>query len=259
MVSSLQLGGVKNLHVDIGHIGIFSALANAANLDAFIKQKMFDALQRKSTPEITEVCELAGLNAESRSWFETLATLFGTGESIEEAVQCLNCREADVVAAVKQLRDFISLVQQRMPDLAVHFDMPELRGYEYHTGLIFSVFVEGHGREIARGGRYDDVGKAFGRATDRPPDLVQTCVRLCVTGLDQKATARAVLAPNLDDESLRTAVLKLRASGERVVTALPESMSGAIEDDSQITSSFDRQLVKQGGNWIIQPLQQKSQ
>ena len=255
MVSSLQLGGVKNLHVDIGHIGIFSALANAANLDAFIKQKMFDALQRKSTPEITEVCELAGLNAESRSWFETLATLFGTGESIEESVQCLNCREADVVAAVKQLRDFISLVQQRMPDLAVHFDMSELRGYEYHTGLIFSVFVEGHGREIARGGRYDDVGKAFGRA--RPATGFSADMReiMRVTGLDQKATARAVLAPNLDDESLRTAVLKLRASGERVVTALPESTLGAIEVDSQITSSIDRQLVKQGGNWIIQPLQ----
>jgi ATP phosphoribosyltransferase regulatory subunit HisZ len=106
-----------------------------------------------------------------------------------------------------------------LPDLPVSFDLADLRGYHYHSGVVFAAYCTGHPGAIALGGRYDKVGKSFGRgrpATGFSLDLRELCQ------LAPAAEAgRAILAPAAGDQALREAVAALRAGGEIVIEALP--------------------------------------
>ena len=130
---------------------------------------------------------------------------------------------------------------------ALYFDLAELSGYRYYTGIVFSAFVPGHGRAIARGGRYDGIGRAFGReraATGFGADLRQW--------LSLSASAATpltgILAPDIDDDTLWVEIMRLRAEGQRVVRRLSADKSPAAE------FGCDRELVKRDGKWKIEVL-----
>ena len=124
--------------------------------------------------------------------------------------------EADVFDVLQRK----SLPEAQTPALAVHVDLAELRGYHYHTGVVFAAFVEEHGRELARGGRYDYVGEAFGRG--RPATGFSSDLNV-LTRVANRAAAQAsvILAPVADDAALHARVHELRTAGEIVVQALP--------------------------------------
>ena len=128
---------------------------------------------------------------------------------------------------------------------ALYFDLAELSGYHYYTGVVFSAFVPGYGQAIARGGRYDGIGRTFGRdraATGFGADLRQW-LRVSAAAVP---VLTGVLAPNDDDAALQEEIARLRAEGQRVVLRLPGDKSPASE------VGCDRELVKKGGRWIIQ-------
>ena len=128
---------------------------------------------------------------------------------------------------------------------ALYFDLAELSGYHYYTGVVFSAFVPGHGRAIARGGRYDGIGKAFGReraATGFGADL-RRWLKLSATA---PAPLTGILAPDSEDPTLLQQVTDLRTQGERVVMWLPGEKSSAAE------LGCNRLLAKKGGRWIVE-------
>jgi len=133
--------------------------------------------------------------------------------------------------------------------LPMSFDLAELRGYRYHTGVVFAALVPGHGEAIARGGRYDDVGRYFGRA--RPATGFSTDLRTLLRLGDAEATAphdSGIFAPSGADPALCAAIRDLRAGGERVVRALPGQAGGAAE------AGCDRELVRGDRGWEVAPI-----
>ncbi|MBA1331021.1 ATP phosphoribosyltransferase regulatory subunit, partial [Candidatus Endoriftia persephone str. Guaymas] len=111
----------------------------------------------------------------------------------------------------------------------IHFDLAELRGYHFHTGVVFAAFVPGSGREIARGGRYDQIGKVFGRA--RPATGFSTDLKTLIR-LGNSADVpqpEAIFAPWSDDPALAAEVERLRVAGQRVISGLPGQQGGAQE------------------------------
>jgi len=134
-----------------------------------------------------------------------------------------------------------------MNNVRLHLDLAELRGYHYQTGIVFAAFVAGHGQEIARGGRYDDIGKVFGRA--RPATGFSTDLKSLVdlsADNNQINSSSVIYAPVSDDDSLRQAIAELRANGEQVIEALPGQMAGAAE------MNCDRILVQRDGQWLVE-------
>jgi ATP phosphoribosyltransferase regulatory subunit len=150
-----------------------------------------------------------------------------------------------VTRALDELEAVADLVAKRPEAPTLYFDLAELSGYHYYTGVVFSAFVPGYGQAIARGGRYDGIGRTFGRdraATGFGADLRQW---LRVSAATVPALT-GVLAPNGDDAALQAEIARLRTEGQRVVTRLPGDKSPASE------FGCDRELVKKGGRWIIQ-------
>ena len=247
MLATLQLTDVADVHMDLGHVGIYRGLARAANLSGAVEQQLFDALQRKAVDEVQALT--ADLPKDLGNMLRALCELCGGREVLAEARVRLGRAPASVLAALDDLLAIADRLASRYPDLPLYFDLGELRGYHYHTGVVFAVFVPGEGQSIAQGGRYDDIGADFGRA--RPATGFSTDLKTLVTlgnmALDQPIPG--IWAPDSHDPYLWYEVKRLRSDGQRVVQALPgQEVASASE------AGCDRQLLLRDGRWQVAAL-----
>ncbi len=159
MLDALQAAGLRNIQLDIGHVGIYRALVEQAGLSAELEESLFKALQSKAADEVGALC--AGLDAESAQALTALTQLYGGTETLKAARAALP-DNARIHAALDTLAHLVDSLQGNGIELAL--DLAELRGYGYHSGVVFAAYTGGHSRAIALGGRYDEAGKAFGAA-----------------------------------------------------------------------------------------------
>ncbi|GAB3250050.1 ATP phosphoribosyltransferase regulatory subunit [Chitinimonas naiadis] len=240
MRECLKLAGIEHVHLDIGHIGLFLALADEAGLADEARESVFHAIQQKDVPTLTGL--VSNLPAGLRDGLVALPGLYGDVSILAAAERQLPAI-AGVKIALQALRELSEALTAR--GIQVSFDLAELRSGYYHTGLVFAAYAEGWANAIARGGRYDHVGAQFGRprpATGFSLDLKELAWQLPVA-----AARPAILAPNVLDAKLAGAIRDLRAAGETVVVKL-----GDIVDVEELHA--DRELVDQGGEWQVQSL-----
>ncbi len=243
MLESLRLAGIDELFLDLGHVGIFRGLARQAGLDQSQELALFDALQRKAVPEIEALVTRFGVAERVGEMLTALAWLSGD-DAIDRARDALAGADAEVRRELDQLERLAALLAERHPELPVHFDLAELRGYHYHTGMVFAAYLPGMGQEIARGGRYDDIGALFGRA--RPACGFSTDLnQLLRLGRLRAPDGGCIFAPADADPALAQRVDALRREGERVVQALPGQTGGAVEMGCR------RALRRQGQEWVV--------
>jgi ATP phosphoribosyltransferase regulatory subunit len=161
LVSSLTTAGVRGLHLDLGHMGVYRALERAAGIGAKGDDTaLFDALRTKDQPGVRALTKR--LPAAWRSALEALPTLYGPAT---EVLRAARARLPDIPSIANALASLDALSAAAAPLVeTLHIDLADLRGYHYHNGAIFSVFTAGVPNAIANGGRYDGIGKAFGRA-----------------------------------------------------------------------------------------------
>ena len=153
---ALELGGVKKGRVDIGHVAVFRALAQDADVGAEREAALFEALQRKDLPALKDLS--TRMPAKSREALLLLPSLYGGAEVLDEAEAKLPALP-EIKRALATLRKLAKACK-----FPASFDLAELRGYHYHSGVVFDAYCDGVTGAVARGGRYDEVGKAFGRA-----------------------------------------------------------------------------------------------
>jgi ATP phosphoribosyltransferase regulatory subunit len=222
MLETLALAGVEDVHVDLGHVGIFRGLARRAGLEGEQESALHDALQRKARDEIAELLDTTPADALTASMLTALAELNGDESVLGQARRRLAAVDEEVLAALDRLERIAAVVKARFPGTPLHVDLAELRGYRYHTGVVFAALVPGHGQEVARGGRYDEIGSAFGHAraaTGFSTDLKSLLSVARASRGDVDATA--IHAPWSSEPELIALVKKLRGEGRRVVYELP--------------------------------------
>lgn len=244
MLAALQAAGLDRIHMDLGHVGVFRELAAAARLGAEIEGELFDALQRKSAPEIGSLLAQCDIAADMRQNLVALVELNGGDEVLEQARQQLAKAPPAVRQSLDTLQAVAAATRREHPALPLYFDLAELRGYQYYTGVVFSAFIPGQGHAVAQGGRYDGIGRAFGRAraaTGFSADL-RLLLKLAPGGA---GTAPGILAPYVQAPSLQERIRALRATGERVVVRLPGAGGSAAEN------GCDRELVERDGTWTV--------
>jgi ATP phosphoribosyltransferase regulatory subunit len=202
---------------------------------------LYDALQRKARGEIAQIMSTTAANGGAGAMIQVLAELNGDESVFAAARAALAGAASQVHTALDRLERTAEVVRARFPDTPLHVDLAELRGYRYHTGLVFAALVPGHGQEVARGGRYDEIGSAFGHA--RPATGFSTDLKSLLSLAGAGAEPRdslAIRAPWSSDPALIALVKALRGQGERVVYELPGEHGGA-----------GRRLCKRGGNWQV--------
>lgn len=163
MLDTLELAGVREVHVGLGHVAIYRGFVAGLSLDAIDEADLFDILQRKSHPDFAAFAAARELPRADIDRIAVLMDLNGGAEVLERARRQLP-DDAEVAAALDGLERAVTELRRRRPEVGLHIDLAELRGYRYQTGMVFAAFVPGHGRELARGGRYDGAGREFGLA-----------------------------------------------------------------------------------------------
>lgn len=241
-LKALDRVGVEEVHLDLGHVGIFRQLIAQAGLLAEQEYLLFDALQRKAQNEIDAALQDYGVDPKLRHKFVALTHLNGGNEVLAEAEQMLI--ETGAKRALATLKETAALIEKHLPQLPIHFDLGEIRGYHYHTGLVFAAYVPGCGRAIVQGGRYDDIGQVFGRsqpATGFSMDLKEL-VTISKASLPPR---RGIYASWSANPAFESKVASLRQQGERVIYGF----SGTADEPE--TLGCDRELVLQAGQWRI--------
>lgn len=237
MLDSLRLSGLDRVRLDLCHAGVLAALLDLEPAAAALGEALFDALAAKDVPRLNELT--AGLSAVPRDALRALPSLYGDASVLDEA----RARLPNLPVIGRALDDLAFLARQAN-GAELMIDLADMRGYAYHSGVMFSAYVDGVPNAVARGGRYDHVGQAYGRA--RPATGFSLDLREVARISPVDARGSAVLAPWNHDEPLLAAVASLRDAGEVVIQALP----GHNHDLDEF--AFDRVLVERDGKWQVE-------
>jgi len=257
MLNTLELAGVKQIHIDLAHVGIYRGLVESTEMTSELETQLFDALSRKSLPDLDALATAADIvsskeNAVVIRLIRDIANLSGGIDAlnqIREKVEKLDSLLPSVVNAIDELQAITLQIQKRFSNVHIGFDFCELRGYNYHTGILFSAFSTNYGHALAKGGRYNDIGKDFGEsrpATGFSADL-KSLVRLVEKSkVNATESAIGILAPAGDDESLLEKITDLRKT-KRVVQQLSAN-------DTHETYNCEKRLVLANGEWQLKDL-----
>lgn len=240
MLKCLSVAGLSKIHLDLGHVGVFRSLIRSASISSHLEIELFSTLQAKDLSTLKELCN--PLPSSTRDALMLLPTLYGGNRVLIDAAKWLP-DYPEIRTALNEL----SVVQQEMTSIVedIAFDLADLRGYHYHTGIVFAAYVNGNSNAIALGGRYDEIGKAFGRA--RPATGFSMDLRDLSKLVKPTSYPKAISAPfQKNNKELDTMIEQLRKAGHIVVIELPGQ-----QNDCQ---TCDRRVVLQNGQWIIEEI-----
>lgn len=241
MGRALGIAGVEEVTLSVGHVGVFGSLCRLARVPAGQEAELLAALQSKDVPALGEL--IAGLDAPLERSLRMLPELYGGAAVLAQARRAMP-RDPELDAALDQLEALARHFEGRSPRLS--FDLSDLRGYHYHSGMVFAAFAPGWAGALALGGRYDQVGRAFGRA--RPATGFSMDLRELADVRRGSARRPGILAPAGEDPRLAEQIERLRAAGEAVVRELP----GHDWDPGEV--NCDRRLVLRGGVWNVEAI-----
>jgi ATP phosphoribosyltransferase regulatory subunit len=240
MMKALAASGVNAAYLDVGHVTVFRSLIRRAEAGRELETELFRAMQLKDVPEIRRLCR--AFDGRTRDALVLLPELYGGPEVLRLAHRKLPAYP-EIRAALRTL----AALSQRLRDIA-HircFDLAELRGYYYHSGVVFAAYAEGSSNALALGGRYDEVGKAFGRA--RPATGFSMDLRELASAAPGGTPHSGILAPyQPGNAALQRRIDALRGRGEIVIEDLPGHSSSRSE------LNCGRRLVRRAGRWLVE-------
>ncbi|KAF3977899.1 MAG: ATP phosphoribosyltransferase regulatory subunit [Methylococcales symbiont of Iophon sp. n. MRB-2018] len=247
MLEMLAITGLQKVHLDLGHVGIYRGLSQQAGLSQQQETELFEVLQRKAKTDLDELLDSFNIEQKFKTLFITLSALNGGSDVLVKAKEILADTNETVTMALTELQAISDLLRVRFSALTISFDLSELRGYNYHTGIVFAAFVAEVGREIARGGRYDNIGEFFGRA--RPATGFSADLRLLSSLAESiEETTKRIYAPHINDSDLNAMVRELRAKGVTVIQQLPGHQQEC--DELQCTEILEKENQK----WIVRSI-----
>ena len=243
-LEGLRAAGARSLSVDMADVRIVSSLLADARISSASLSRLHAALAAKDASELAELLAAEpSISKASADGLTALLQLYGDDKVLAEAAKALKTVPG-ALAALDDLRWLATHVASLGGGVAVGFDLADLRGYAYYSGTRFAIY--GQGAELARGGRYDEVGAVFGRR--RPAVGFSLDLKELVSVLAPRPLQAAVRAPWGEAVALRQAIAALRAQGETVACVLPGHEHEVNEFDC------DRELAEVAGQWVVRSL-----
>lgn len=248
MLASCARLGVQEPVMTLGHVGVFRALMALSGMQPDAAQSALDVLQRKSLPEWSGWIEAQGesVPARARQAWQALPGLCGApAEVFARCEQVLSGISLQLDAALARLKSVVQHLNLTHPQLSLHVDLTDLRGFQYHTGVVFALVDAERRRQLASGGRYDDIGAAFGRARPATGFSLDLRQLLDLALPATPARHKRVLAPAVADLSLVQRIGQLRQEGHTVVIGFPDL------DWASQRAQCDGELVNDSGRWVL--------
>ena len=235
----LRVAGVRDFSVDLADVRIVRSLLAGIPVEAQVLRSVHTALASKDASELAQLTR--SFPEASRQGLKALLSLYGGVEVLDEAENALK-----FFPAVKSVLSNLRSMAARLGDVPITFDLADLRGYAYYSGLRFGMYAPGASDALVRGGRYDEVGAVFGR--NRPAAGFSLDIKQLVAVVPPRPLKAAIRAPWGESPDVQAAIAALREKGETVVCVLPGHESEVDE------FRCDRELVNSAGQWTVQSL-----
>jgi ATP phosphoribosyltransferase regulatory subunit len=246
MLQSLSIAGITKTHLDLGHVAVFRGLVKGAGISNEMETQLFCTLQSKDVSGLRDLCSNLDKTVDKKVHraLMLLPELYGDKKILEDARKLLP-DFPEIQTALNELESVSSELSPLVDTLS--FDLADLRGYQYHTGMVFAAYAKGCPNAVALGGRYDEIGKAFGRS--RPATGFSMDLRELSGLVKPTPYPKGVLASyKKSDKSLDKEIERLRSEGQIVVINLPG------HQNDQDALDCDRQLVMDQGVWKIEKI-----
>jgi ATP phosphoribosyltransferase regulatory subunit len=240
LLKTLSIAGLDKIYLDLSHAGILNGILADQKLDNETTEVLYGLLQTKDRPRLSKWA--SSLPAKTAEALMALTELNGPCAEVLAKAKKVLPKHAAVDQAMLDLERLVAAVSSSS-GLELSIDLADLRGYQYHSGVMFAVYVDKLPQPIARGGRYDHVGQAFGRS--RPATGFSLDLLTLANLSPLKVRKLAILAPWLEDAALSKAIAALRDSGEVVIQVMAGEKVEAAEYEC------DRELVKQTNSWEV--------
>jgi ATP phosphoribosyltransferase regulatory subunit len=238
LINALHAIGIEQVHLDFSHVNVFGSLIESSQINPQLEQDLYAALKSKDQSAVAALT--TGLDNTTREALLHLTELNGDKAILAKAAKLLPS-----TPAIQQALDSLAQVADGLQDLgvSVSFDLSELRGYHYHSGIVFAAYAQGYKGPLALGGRYDEVGQAFGRA--RPATGFSLDLRGVVTALAPAQSEMAIFAPAKSDSTLTAKIAALRAEGHVVI----QELAGVESDFSEL--NCNKKLEHYNSGWHV--------
>ena len=230
LIKTLNIIGIKSPVFDFNHLDIFTSLIASSNIERDLLDRLYEAMQKKDQSEVKSLTQ--SLDKKNREALIALVSLYGDVNILKEAEKVLPQDKA-----IKNALQFLNQIDKALKesDIKISYDLSDIRGYQYHDGLVFSVYADQCYSPIALGGRYDNIGASFGRK--RPATGFTMDLKNIVTLFPNGKKAKAILAPQGNDAGLEKAIESLRQQGDVVAIDL-------FGDMNAIQNNCDRILIQ---------------
>ena len=230
LIKTLNTIGIKTPVFDFNHLDIFTSLIASSNIERDLLDRLYEAMQKKDQSEVKSLTQ--SLDKKNREAFIALVSLYGDVNILKEADKVLPQDKA-----IKNALQFLNQIDKALKEyeIKISYDLSDIRGYQYHNGLVFSVYADQCYSPIALGGRYDNIGASFGRK--RPATGFTMDLKNIVTLFPNGKKAKAILAPQGNDAGLQKAIETLRQQGDIVAIDL-------FGDMNAIQNNCDRILIQ---------------
>ena len=247
LLQTLRLAGLERVYLDLSHAGVLAGILADVSLAPEQMETLYGLLQTKDRPSLATWSQ--ALPTDCAKALLALTHLNGpSSEVLKKARQGEFAlpNNLKVQESLLQLEALLTSIAELEPATEISIDLADLRGYQYHTGVMFAAYIADLAQPIARGGRYDQVGAAFGRAR---PATGFSLDLLTLASLSKASALRlAIRAPWVNDSALEAQIMQLRQAGEVVI----QVKEGEVFLSTQYRC--DRELVQQGKNWVVTPL-----
>lgn len=246
MLECLSISGINQIHLDLGHVAVFRGLIKTAAIPTELETELYSILQAKDIAALKALCSDLNkyVDEKTKQALMLLPELYGDKKILAQASRFLPDHPE-----IKMALMALEAVEKELKSVVntIAFDLADLRGYHYHSGMVFAAYAKGCSNAIALGGRYDEIGKAFGRS--RPATGFSADLRELARLIKPEPCAKGIMAPfEKNNQVLEDKIKKLRQAGEIVIVELPGQQS------DKYASNCDRELVLQRGDWVIREL-----
>jgi len=241
LLKTLSVAGLEKVYLDLSHAGILTGILDGQNLDKATVESLYSLLQSKDRPRLNQWASC--LPARVSEALMALTELNGPCTEVLAKAKKVLPKHVAIDQALVDLERLVFAAVKMSTNLELSIDLADLRGYQYHSGVMFAAYVDQLPQPIARGGRYDHVGQAFGRPRPATGFSLDLLTLANLSPLNQRKLA--ILAPWIDDAQLSEVITSLRSQGE-VVIQIP---AGTTVEATEY--QCDRGLVKQGNSWEV--------
>jgi ATP phosphoribosyltransferase regulatory subunit len=241
LLKTLSVAGLNKIYLDLSHAGVLEGILDGQAIMKADIETLYGLLQTKDRPRLSIWAK--ALPAKSAEALMALTELNGPCAQVLASAKKSLPKHPLIEAALAQLEKLVAATEAFSNHVEPSIDLADLRGYQYHSGVMFAAYVDKLPQPIARGGRYDHVGQAFGRPRPATGFSMDLLTLASLAPMPQRRSA--IVAPWIDDAALASKIMELRLSGEVLIQA----MAGDTVETAEYLC--DRELVKQGGSWEV--------